>query len=97
MLRLLLLPLLAMTAVPAGHLLAPAVAQVSGLHLVLAPPWRDAEALIAAAGGRVIGPWTAPFGRFAAPDAADFRTRAAELGLLVLDGQPFGLLCRTDT
>jgi hypothetical protein len=84
MLRLLPFPVLALAAVPAA-LVAPAPPGDAGPWLVLAPPWRDAAALVIAAGGREVGPATAPLGLFAAADAPGFPHRAAALGLLVLD------------
>jgi len=96
MLRLLAFPFLALASVPAGYLSAATARAEPGLYLVLAPPWRDADALIAAAGGRAVGPGMAPLGRFVSADEAGFPARAAHLGLLVLDGQTFTFLCRND-
>ena len=96
MMRLLVFPALALVSVPAGHLAASAQDPGAGVYLVLAPPWRDAEALVAAAGGRTLGPEAAPIGRFAAADVPGFPTRARELGLVVLDGRALANLCGTN-
>jgi hypothetical protein len=99
-LRLLPFPLLAVAAAPIGHVMAGAGqsgTSGAGLHLVVAPPWRYAEALIALAGGRIVGPEQAPLGRFAISEAPDFASRARTLGLLVLDARRVAFLCRTDT
>jgi hypothetical protein len=95
MLRLLPFPALALLAVPAALLAAAPRGEV-GPWLVVAPPWRDAGALVAAAGGQAVGPTTAPFGVLAAAEAADFADRAAGLGLLVLDAQALPFLCGGD-
>jgi hypothetical protein len=91
-LRLLPFPAFALAAAPAA-LLAAAPPGEEGPWIVLAAPWRDAGALIAAAGGQAIGPAEAPLGRLAASDAAGFPGRAAALGLLVLDAGAVADLC----
>jgi hypothetical protein len=96
MMRLLVFPALALASVPAGYLAAAAQDPGAGIYLVLAPPWHDAEALIAAAGGWAVGPDAAPFGRFAASYGPDFPTRAREFGLMVLDGRPIADFCGTN-
>ncbi len=92
MLRLLPFPALALAAAPAV-LLAAAPPGEGGPWIVLAAPWRDAGALVAAAGGQAIGPATAPLGLLAASDVPGFPGRAAALGLLVLDAGTVAELC----
>jgi hypothetical protein len=92
MLRLLPFPLLALAAAPAALVAAAPPGDV-GPWLVLAPPWRDAGALVVAAGGREVGPLTAPLGLVATADAPGFPARAAALGLLVLDARALPDFC----
>jgi hypothetical protein len=92
MLRLLPFPVLALAAVPAA-LVAAAPPGDAGPWVVVAPPWRDAAALVVAAGGRDVGPLTAPLGRLATADAPGFPVRAAALGLLVLDARALPDFC----
>ena len=97
MLRLIAFPALVLVAGPATILSAAAPRGESGLHLVLVPPWHDSGALIAAAGGQPVGPVRAAFGHLVSAAHPDFRARAAGLGLLVLDGQRLGFICRRDS
>ena len=94
MLRLMAFPVIVLVSGPAAVLTAAPPGDEAGLHLVLAAPWRDAGALIAAAGGRPVGPGGAPFGHLVAADPG-FLARASDLGLLVLDGERFDFICRT--
>lgn len=95
MLRLFVFPALALASVPATVLSAAAPRADAGIYLVLAAPWRDAGGLIAAAGGRPVGPGTAPLGHVVSAEDTAFPGRAADLGLLVLDGRVLGLICGT--
>jgi hypothetical protein len=95
MLRLLPFPVLALLAAPAG-LLAAAPPGAVGPWIVVAAPWQDAGARIAAAGGYAIGPTAAPFGLLAAADEPGFADRAAALGLIVLDARVLAVLCGGD-
>ncbi|MGR3793995.1 hypothetical protein [Vannielia sp. SX4] len=65
-----------------------------GPALVIVPPWDDADALLARAGGRPIGPRRAPFAvlaRFPSPAAAhEARTHGA---WAVLGGGALAALC----
>jgi hypothetical protein len=88
-----------LAAAPAAALLAARPAPgAAGPLLVVAPPWRDADALLAAAGGRPVGPAVAPLGRLAA-DAAPHRPRPfvarlrAAGALLALDAGALARLC----
>jgi hypothetical protein len=92
MLRLLPFPALVLAAAPAA-MLAGAPPGDAGPWLVLAPPWRDADALVAAAGGREVAPARAPLGLLAAADAPGFPGRAAALGLVVLNARAVADLC----
>jgi hypothetical protein len=85
MLRLLPFPALALAAAPAALLAAVPPPGDAGPWLVLAAPWRDAGALVAAAGGQAVGPATAPLGLVAMAEAPGFPARAAAMGLLVID------------
>lgn len=64
-----------------------------GPVLVILPPWQDAEALVAAAGGRLIGPLRAPFAVLA--DGADgFAERLRQGGAwAVTDGAGVARIC----
>jgi hypothetical protein len=92
MLRLLPFPVLALVAAPAA-LIAASSPGDTGPWLVLAPPWRDAGVLVAAAGGREVGPASAPLGRLAAAEEPGFPARAAALGLLVIDARALPDFC----
>ena len=64
-----------------------------GPVLVLVPPWTDADALVAAAGGRVIGPARAPFAVLA-DGGAGFAERLRLNGAwAVADGAGIARLC----
>jgi hypothetical protein len=92
MLRLLPFPALALAAAPAA-LLAAAPPGDAGPWLVLAAPWRDAGALVAAAGGHAVGPVSAPLGLLAAAEEPGFPARAAALGLLLIDARALPDFC----
>ncbi|MFO7856293.1 MAG: hypothetical protein R6V44_13975 [Paracoccaceae bacterium] len=87
-----------LAAAPAAALLALPSPGAAGPLLVVAPPWRDAAALLAEAGGRPVGPAAAPLGRLAAdadpdhPRAFAARLRAAG-ALLALDARALARLC----
>ena len=85
MLRLLPFPVLALAAAPAALVAAAPPPGDAGPWLVLAPPWQDSGVLLAAAGGREVGPASAPLGIVATAEAPGFPARAAALGLLVID------------
>lgn len=81
-------------------MLAPAAALVSmpapdrGPFLVTLPPWADAEAIVTAAGGRIIGPLEAPFAVLATADADGFARLARARGAwFVTDGAALARLC----
>jgi hypothetical protein len=93
MLRLLPFPILALAAAPAALLAGTAPPGESGPWLVLAAPWRDAGALVAAAGGQVAGPATAVLGVVATAETPGFPDRAAALGLVVRDARALPDFC----
>ena len=69
-----------------------------GVVLVVSPPWRDAMAIIDAAGGRPVGPVTTWLGAFAMSDAADFADRLRTAGAWAsLNGTALAALCGWDT
>ncbi|WP_375174156.1 hypothetical protein [Pseudooceanicola sp.] len=64
------------------------------LLLVVVPPWRDAQDVIAAAGGRPVGPVRGILGHLAMSGGADFHARLGSAGAwLVLDGAAVSALC----
>ncbi|MCA0943011.1 hypothetical protein LCM08_25215 [Salipiger pacificus] len=66
---------------PQGALSASLPGALSGVVLVIAPPWgHGAAALVTWAGGRQIGPVSAPFGTFASFDGPAPVDRLRELG-----------------
>ena len=67
----------------------------SDLRLVVVPPWKDAQAIVAAAGGHVIGPERALFAvlvRAATPSEFDAAARAAG-ALAVTNGATVAAIC----
>ena len=66
--------------------------------LVIAPPWGiGAPALVQAAGGRLIGPVTAPFGALAIFDEASPEARLLALGAWAArDARAMASLCGVD-
>jgi hypothetical protein len=65
--------------------------------LVIAAPWTDVEALVAAAGGRVVAPASAPMATLGVfPDAASLARVVGAGGWLVLDGRAAAALCGVD-
>lgn len=78
-------PVLAVRAAPVGD----------GPRLVVHAPWTDGAALVARAGGMVVGPRDAPMGILAArgtADGFDARLRAAG-AWAVIDGSVLARLC----
>lgn len=62
--------------------------------LVLLPPWADGDAVVAAAGGQVIGPISAPFAVIAYGRASDFVDKLHRGGaLIVSDATLLANLC----
>ena len=81
-------------AVPDGRGPEPAI------QAALVPPWRDAEAVVAAAGGRPVGPWGASLAILATPDPAveDFAGRLRTAGAwLVIDATRLAAICGVAT
>jgi hypothetical protein len=71
-----------------------AVAPSSGVYLVITPPWRDAEAVIAAANGREVGVERPAVGRVVQGRDAEFVDRLWKAGAwLVLDDPRLLALC----
>jgi hypothetical protein len=71
-----------------------AVAPSSGVYLVITPPWRDAEAVIAAANGREVGVERPAVGRVVQGRDAEFVDRLWKAGAwLVLDDARLLALC----
>ncbi|WP_172299622.1 hypothetical protein [Pseudoruegeria sp. HB172150] len=61
--------------------------------LVIAAPWHDASQIVAAAGGRIVGPQRAPLAVFAIGDAG-FADRARASGAWsVTDGTTLAAIC----
>lgn len=91
-------PLLAATLsltflAPLGSLLA-APPRPSAPVLVLVPPWIDAVSLVASAGGRVVGPASAPMAVLAYSDDSEFAQNLLRSGALgVRDGSVLADLC----
>ncbi|MGI3169722.1 hypothetical protein ACRARG_11240 [Pseudooceanicola sp. C21-150M6] len=74
--------------------LATMPAATDGLLLVIVPPWKDAEQLIAAAGAYPVGAETAPFGTFATGPDADLADRLKTAGAwAVFSGSRLAALC----
>lgn len=72
-------PLLALASLPAAK---------GDLLLVVLPPWRDAESVLATAGGRPLGVSPTSFAQLAAAMRPDFAERALRAGAwAVLDGR----------
>ncbi|MEM8655520.1 MAG: hypothetical protein AAGF36_12315 [Pseudomonadota bacterium] len=67
----------------------------SPIRLVIVAPWQDAHALIASAGGTVLGPERAPFALLAqTSDPDQFNAAARSLGAWwVTDGAAVAELC----
>lgn len=79
---------------PASLLARPAEQGAEGPVIVVVPPWRDAETVIAAAQGRIIGPVRAPFAVFAAFETEIDPQTARHAGAwAVLDGAALAELC----
>lgn len=92
-LRLLPFPLLVLLAAPLA-VLSQAPDPDAGLYLLLAPPWRDAEAIARAAGGWPVGPVRAPLGLMVEAPSPGFPARAAALGARAIDGRSILVLCK---
>ncbi len=92
--RLLILATLSVTLfVPFGSLLASAP-KAGAPVLVLLPPWVDGPSVVEAAGGRVIGPMSAPFALLAYGDDPGFADRLQIAGALnVSDASILSELC----
>lgn len=87
------MPFLAVAATPLA-LLSAAPPRAGAPVLVIAAPWRDAGAIIAAAGGAVLGPQTAPLATIATSDRPDFAARLRRSGAFaVLDGTRLAAIC----
>lgn len=79
-------------------LLAAAAPDPGAVLLVVVPPWKDALAVVEAAGGRLIGPEQSWLGAFAASEAADFAARLRHAGAWTsLDGAVLAALCGLDS
>lgn len=95
-LPLFLLGLAAIVVVELANVVASGAVRGEGLTLVIAPPWRGgAEAVVLAAGGRLIGPTQAPLSAL-----ADGATRQAlkEAGAwAVFDPAALPIFCQTAT
>ena len=66
------------------------------IALVIAPPWLDAEAIIHAAGGAIVGPFQSPFAMLAQSDDPDFAQSLLASGIwAVRDGRVIAQLCGT--
>jgi hypothetical protein len=65
----------------------------SGPWLVVAPPWRDTDTLVHAAGGFAAGSMTAPLARLVTSDLPWFPDRASAIGLLVIDARSVSFIC----
>ncbi|WP_299694140.1 hypothetical protein [uncultured Tateyamaria sp.] len=84
----------------AGPITALATAPDDGsdMRLVVVPPWDDANAVVVAAGGHVIGPERAPFAVLAQVDhPRAFAVAARRAGALaVLNGATIAAFCGVD-
>ncbi|QDC09013.1 hypothetical protein FHY55_07035 [Oceanicola sp. D3] len=77
---------------PVAAILAAPVAD--GPVLIVLPPWADAEAVLAASGGRLIGPTRAPFAMLAAyPSPTAARSAPGHGAWAVFNGGAIALLC----
>lgn len=77
---------------PLSAVLAAPVSE--GPVLLILPPWADAGALLAASGGRALGPTRAPFALLAAyPSPAAARGARTHGAWAVLGGSALALLC----
>ncbi len=75
--------------------LGPAPEAAGDIVLVIAPPWSGgADALVLAAGGRLVGPFSAAFGTLAVFDTAPPIGRLVDLGAwTVRDARSISSIC----
>ena len=86
-------PFLAALSGPVGVVFG-AAPQTGTPMLVVIPPWRDAGAIVQAAGGWIIAPRAAPFAVLAAADGNDFPDSLRAGGAWwVMSGDAFASIC----
>lgn len=84
-----------MALAPLSLLLQPG--EAGAPFIVVVPPWRDAESIIAAANGRIVAPQKAPFAVLAYSESPTFSSRVVSAGAWsVINSAALAQICGAD-